>query len=102
MTTYAYITGGEVFHVDDTGRIARPSLDGNGAPKFYDMWRITGAVRFNNFGHKAEYHPFPACMSITEWRHKNGKPKWHLCDADHRSARVQMSPGCDRTWTVQL
>lgn len=88
MTTYWYTQGHETYEVNERGEVSRPAI----GMKASGQWRITGAVRFNNFGQIAERIPFPACfMSSPRWLHKNGKGRVFLCDIDHGTKRVQMN-----------
>ena len=100
MSNYEYSSGGEVFHVNARGEVSRPAI-GMGAS---GEWRITGAVRFNNFGHIVERVGFPQCFTnptvTRNWRYKNGKARWHLTDYDHGSNRVQMSPSVARSHLI--
>jgi len=96
VSAFAYQAGSEVFHVNKRGEVSRPAIGMSAS----GSWRITGAVRFNNFGYQVERMPFPACMGIRDWRDKNGKPRWHLCDLDHGTHRVQMSPGVTSSWVT--
>lgn len=88
MYSYYVDYGNETFRVTNDGLIGRPRT----GMKPSGNWRITGAVRFNNFGHIVERKSFPECMGIKDWRYKNGKQKWHIKDLDHGTARTWMSP----------
>lgn len=102
---YCYASGDETFYVTVAGHIGRKENSGYGpawrvVPS--ESWRITGAVRYNNFGHVIERRDFPRCMAIPygELTYKNGKPRWRLCDFDHGAYRVQMMPGVTNIWSV--
>ena len=88
MKTIQY--GAESWILHDNGQIERP---GCVAPS--EKWRIVGAVRFNNFGHEVERVSLDDILAgkIKDWKHKNGKQKWHVVDFDHGSIRVWMNPG---------
>ena len=93
---YYYQTSIEEYLVNETGEISRPAIRMPAS----GQWRIMGAVRFNNFGHRAEYVPFPDCFTRNlQWRHKNGKPRFFLHDCDHGTFRIQMSPAVLRAGT---
>lgn len=78
--------------IHDDGRIER--LTGSGfAMSPSDTWRVTGAVRFNNFGHIVERYTLAQVLAgIGPWRYRNGKQRLYLCDLDHGTHRTWMSP----------
>lgn len=81
--------GGEYWILHENGNIERPGLVSGS-----ERWRVTGAVRFNNFGHVVERASLEDIQAgnIEEWQYKNGKQRWHVCDYDHGTGRVWMSP----------
>lgn len=100
------IYSGEVRRVDlATGRVTR-MRDGAVFHEGSNAWRITGAVRFNNFGVVVESVGLDtyAAMVAREpagLRFKNGKPRWYLTDIDHGTQRIQMNaPLCARVTGV--
>lgn len=66
--------------------------------QFSGEWKLIGAVRFNNFGHKVEEKGKSSLAAITNWFYKNGKQKWYVIDYDHGSFRVWMSPRHSIVW----
>ena len=90
MTTEIIQSGLRYATIDEAGRVQR--LDGMN--KANDQWRITGAVRFNNFGHIAERFTLADVLAgrITQWQYKNGVQRVHLTDFDHGHFRMWMSP----------
>lgn len=57
------------------------------------LWRVTGAVRYNNFGHYAERFTLAQVLeNKIQWLYKNGKQRVHICDFDHGGDRVWMEP----------
>jgi hypothetical protein len=91
MSTEHYFlhTDREHYRVSVNGFISRACQNW----QYSGQWRLRGLARRNNFGYRVEFVPFPQCMSITDMRHKNGKPKWVVCDFDH---------GTDREWGEPL
>ena len=94
MTGIICTAAGRRYCVDSAGNII--GQDGKGGwlvPS--GEWRCVGAERLNNFGHCVERLPFERLNAIgeQEWRHKNGKQRWHLIDVDHGTMRRWNSPG---------
>jgi len=86
---YRIWDGREYMPVNESGHIGRTdSRTGAVTVKPSPAWFVRGAIRYNNFGAAVEFIAFPECAKITEWMHKNGKPKWHICDHDHGTNRV--------------
>lgn len=81
---YVLSTAREQYSVTADGLIGRPSI--GLAPS--GQWKIRGAARFNNFGWQVEFVPFPQCMRLSGWTHKNGKPRYRICDTDHGTDRI--------------
>jgi hypothetical protein len=75
---------------DESGRVARPKI----GMKPSGQWLITGAVRYNNYGHIVERFTLTDLFnsSVTSWQYKNGKQRVFLCDLDHGSPRTWMNP----------
>ena len=88
MRYYFLHTDREHYRVSLNGFITRHCLGW----KYSEQWRLLGLVRRNNFGSAVEYIPFPACMAITDVRHKNNKPKWRVRDYDHGAHREWSEP----------
>ena len=80
---------GSIYSVEkDTGYITYP---GWSTPS--GQWVCLGAVRFNNFGREVERCIFAELYRLNgQWKHRNGKQKWHVTDLDHGTKRVWMSP----------
>ena len=79
--------GQGILRVDNMGYISRDGQEPSGE------WQVLGAQRFNNFGKPVEYIDFYNLYRINgQWRHQNGKQKFHLVDLDHGSRRVWQSP----------
>jgi len=80
----------ENMNIDTNGCVTRPEI-GLNTPS--GDWKITGAVRFNNFGYIVERVPFSGLKELNgKWYYKNGKQKWHLRDLDHGTNRTWMCP----------
>lgn len=93
------LSSGEAYVVTPDGHITRK----RGSEALWrgsDDWRITGAVRVNNFGHVvARYSLADLFAGDLMWRYKNGKPRIYLTDVDHGTPRQQCSPSvCYVTW----
>lgn len=63
-------------------------------------WQFLGACRVKPFGHIGGLIPVQDFESIglnrpENWRFKNGKSKFLVCDLDHGTRRIWMSPGRD-------
>lgn len=82
------IYGNKYWKLHDNGFIERPGL-----VKGSERWRVTSAVRYNNFGCIVERASLQDILDgkITGWQFKNGKQRWHVCDFDHGTNRVWMS-----------
>ena len=72
------------------GQIVR--RDGaNGAGS--DSWRVTGAIRLNNFGYAVERFTLAQVLAGgIQWQHKNGAQRVYLTDFDHGTGRQWMRP----------
>lgn len=89
--TWTYYHGNEYMAVDAGGLVSRPEI---GMPASC-QWKVTGAVRFNNFGHVVERATLSQILSGKlkgQWQYRNGKQQWHVADLDHGTHRVVMSP----------
>ena len=95
---YKIVNRDETYHVADNGDISRPKIGllASGS------WKMTGLVRFNNFGRAVEIIPFSKLQGFLAAHgangsfratHKNGKTQWFVRDTDHGTQRIQMSPG---------
>jgi len=81
--------GQEYWKLHEDGAIERPGLVQPNA----ETWRVSGAVRLNNFGFEVEYFTLTDVLSgKIQWRHSNGKQRVHVRDVDHGSSRIWMSP----------
>jgi hypothetical protein len=85
---YFVHTDREHYRVSLNGFITRHCLGWQCSPQ----WRLRGLVRYNNFGYRVEFVPFPQCMKITDMRYKNGKAKWRVADYDHGTNREWGEP----------
>ena len=75
--------------LDESGRVQRR----DGMNTASDSWRITGAVRLNNFGYEVERFTLTEVLAGgIRWAHKNGKQRVHLTDFDHGTHRMWCSP----------
>lgn len=89
MTTEIIRHGIRYATIDEAGRVQR--LDGHNRAS--DSWRITGAVRLNNFGHVVERFTLADVLAGgIRWQHKNGAQRVHLIDFDHGHYRMWCSP----------
>lgn len=80
---------GKYMTLHDNGQISHKNWQAS------EQWRITGAVRFNNFGHEVEYYSLDQILADPSqilWRYKNGKQRVHLTDLDHGTPRTWMNP----------
>ena len=83
-------TGNEYMRLYADGSIGRAS--GHHSPG--GDWRITGAVRFNNFGYEVQAYSLAVLLTNPlQWRYKNGAQRIHLTDFDHGTYRTWMNPG---------
>lgn len=62
-------TRDEYMQVTPEGFISRKGVLPTGS------WCLLGAVRLNNFGKRVAFQPFPHCVEISNWQHKNGKQR---------------------------
>lgn len=83
--------GNEHMEMDKEGQITRPSIN---MAEPSGQWKITGAVRMNNFGHIVDRVSLKDILSgiIKDWQYKNGKQKWHVTDLDHGTHRIWGCP----------
>lgn len=81
-----YITifdNGEYMKAYENGNIERKDV------KPSESWKLTGAVRYSNFGYVVERLSFDEIFGADlDWYYKNGKQKWHLTDLDHGTHRI--------------
>jgi len=83
--------GDEYMKCDNEGKLFRPAITGNSGPS--GEWKITGAVRYNNFSYPVEYFDLNEVLhSNIQWHFKNGKQRVYVTDLDHGTHRVWMSP----------
>lgn len=82
--------GNEIMKANNEGYIYRPAIGMNQPSK---QWKLTGAVRYNNFGSPVEYFSLTDLkLEKVQWKYKNGKQRIHASDWDHGTNRVWMSP----------
>lgn len=80
--------GNEYWKMYENGMIERPNLV---SPS--NSWKVTGAVRFNNFGYIVESFSLDDILNGgIIWKYKNGKQRVYVCDLDHGSHRIWISP----------
>lgn len=63
----------------------------NASTEELEKWKITGAVRCNNFGSVVERTTIDQLANEPNeraLRFKNGSPKWTLTDIDHGTRRI--------------
>lgn len=81
--------GNEYMNLLDDGRISRPAINMAASGN----WRVTGAVRYNNFGNAVEHFTLVDVLTKKlQWTYKNGQQRIHICDLDYGTHRVWMSP----------
>lgn len=89
MTTEIIQNGLRYATIDEAGRVQR--LDHMNTAN--DSWRVTGAVRINNFGHIVERFTLSDVLAGgIQWQHKNGAQRVHLTDFDHGHHTTWMMP----------
>jgi hypothetical protein len=82
MKTIRY--GNEFWKMHDDGCITRPGI----FDKPSGQWRVTGAVRLNNFGYAVEFFTLDDIKrGGIQWKHKNGAQRVFIRDFDHGSRR---------------
>lgn len=80
----------EYMKLHENGDISRPQI-GMGPS---GQWKVTGAVRFNNFGYEVERFTLNEVLKNSiQWKYKNGSQRVHITDLDHGTHRVWMNPG---------
>jgi hypothetical protein len=90
MKTKTIQYGSEYMTLHPDGCITRPEI-GMNTPS--GQWRVTGAVRFNNFGRPVERFTLADILAgKIAWKHKNGSQRVHVTDLDHGTNRTWMSP----------
>jgi len=81
--------GREYWKLYENGGIERPGL----TKPCPDRWRVTGAVRYNNFGYCVERYTLADVLTKRlQWRYKNGKQRIHITDFDHGTFRMWGCP----------
>lgn len=86
---YTIFDGKETYTINDNQQITRNKMEWM---KPSDSWRAVSLVKYNNFGHIAEYVPFDKWNEFLESnpriKYKNGKPMYFLIDYDHGTNRI--------------
>lgn len=70
-----------VIKVNDKFLITR-----QGTNDFSGQWRLEGFIEANKYNYKWMISPVEA-LSISDWKYKNGNPKYKVVDYDHGSSR---------------
>ena len=93
----AYIEhGNSSYYMTLDGRITGANWKPSG------NWKVTGAVRCNNFGHVTQRYTLadiiadlckPYQERIIQWKNANGTQRTHILDNDHGTGRMW---GCPR------
>jgi hypothetical protein len=82
---------GMTYILDERGRVLRHYGNGKDYNKTgmdLDTWIVTGFWKHSHFG-RVQYLPLEAAGNITDWKLKDGTPRYGLTDIDHGTHRLQ-------------
>ena len=81
--------GSDWYILHKNGQIERPGL-----VKPSENWKVTGAVRYNNFGYIVQrYNLFEVLNNhYLKWKYKNGKQRVYILALDHGTEMRWVNP----------